>query len=431
MGLIKAFIGAVGGGLADQWLEVLEPNEMSDTTVFTTGVTVRQGDKRSSNTKGTADTVSNGSIIHVYDNQFMMLVDGGKVVDFTAEPGYYKVDHSSLPSLFSGQLGASLKETFSRFKFGGVPSAKQKVFYVNLQEIKGIKFGTRNPVNYFDSFYNSELFLRAFGTYSVKITDPIKFYQEAVPRNADRVEIGEINEQYLNEFMEALAAAVNKLSADGERISFVVSKGRELSKYMAEALDEEWKQNRGMEVLSVGIGSISYDEESQKLINMRNQGAMLGDPTVREGYVQGSIARGLEAAGSNSAGSMAGFMGVGVGLQGAGGVGAAFSQSNQAQMQNNAAQAAQAAQTAAAPQGGWACAAGHVNNDESRFCATCGEKKPEKAASWVCSCGKENAEAAKFCPSCGAKKPEEGACKNCGKKLEAGAKFCPECGQKQ
>lgn len=59
---------------------------------------------------------------------------------------------------------------------------------------------------------------------------------------------------------------------------------------------------------SVGIASISYDEESTKLINMRNQGAMLSDPTIREGYVQGSVARGMEAAGSNAAGSVSGFM---------------------------------------------------------------------------------------------------------------------------
>ncbi len=44
---------------------------------------------------------------------------------------------------------------------------------------------------------------------------------------------------------------------------------------MADILDEEWKQNRGVEIASVGIASISYDEESTKLINMRNQGAML------------------------------------------------------------------------------------------------------------------------------------------------------------
>ena len=78
---------------------------------------------------------------------------------------------------------------------------EQRVYYINLQEIKGLKFGTRTPVNYFDSFYNAELFLRAHGTYSVKITDPLKFYGEVIPKNTDHVEMDEINEQYLNEYM--------------------------------------------------------------------------------------------------------------------------------------------------------------------------------------------------------------------------------------
>ncbi len=153
---------------------------MGDKTVFVRGVQVRQG--KGSNTKGSSDLVSNGSIIHVYPNQFMMLVDGGKIVDYTAEPGYYKVSQSSEPSLFNGEFGNALRETFNRVRFGGVVPGAQKVYYVNLQEIKGIKFGTRNPVNYFDNFYNAELFLRAHGNYSVKITDPIKFYAEVVPR---------------------------------------------------------------------------------------------------------------------------------------------------------------------------------------------------------------------------------------------------------
>ena len=150
----------------------------------------------------------NGSVIHVYPNQFMMLVDGGKIVDFTAEEGYYKVDNAAAPSLFSGGFGASIKESFSRVKFGGVPSTSQKAYFINLQEIKGIKFGTRNPISYFDSFYNAELFLRAHGMYSIKVTDPIKFYTEVIPKNADRVDISAINEQYLNEFLEALGAGL-------------------------------------------------------------------------------------------------------------------------------------------------------------------------------------------------------------------------------
>ena len=101
MGIIKAIAGAIGGNLADSWLEVIEAAPMSDTTVFAKGIKVRN-DKRSSNKKGTEDVISNGSVIHVYPGQFMMLVDGGKVVDFTAEEGYYKVDNSAAPSMFAG-----------------------------------------------------------------------------------------------------------------------------------------------------------------------------------------------------------------------------------------------------------------------------------------------------------------------------------------
>ncbi|WP_243854938.1 SPFH domain-containing protein [Halalkalibacterium halodurans] len=333
MGIIKAAVSAVKGGLADQWLEVIEPQGMSDSTVMSVGVKVRPKDRRNQNFKGTEATVSNGSIIHVYPNQFMMLVDGGEIVDYTAEEGYYEVDFFGMPSMFNGEFGDSLKETFNRVKFGGVPSKTQKVYFINLQEIKGIKFGTRHPINYFDNFYNAELFLRTHGTYSIKIVDPIKFFMEAIPRNQSVVDIKQINEQYLSEFMNALQAAINQMSSDGTRISFVTSKGMELAKYMATVLDEDWRRMRGMQVESVGIASISYDEQSQNLINMRNKGAMLQDPTVREGYVQGSVARGLEAAGSNESGAMQGFMGVGMGMQGSGGFMGAVSDANRQQMQ--------------------------------------------------------------------------------------------------
>ncbi len=425
MGIIKAAVSAVSGALADQWLEVIEPGDMGDRTVFAKGVQARRG----SNTKGTDNTVSNGSVIHVYPNQFMMLVDGGKVIDYTAEEGYYTVNNSSMPSLFNGQFGDALKESFNRIRYGGVTPVSQKVYYVNLQEIKGIKFGTRNPINYFDMFYNSELFLRAHGTYSIKITDPLLFYAEVIPKNADKVEIDSINEQYLDEFLEALQSSINQMSADGTRISFVASKGRELAKYMADTLDEDWKKMRGMEIQSVGIASISYDEESQKLINMRNQGAMLSDPSVREGYVQGAVARGMEAAGSNSGGAMAGFMGMGMGMNAGGGFMGAASAANMQQMQMRqgmqpgmgqpqpgmqqngqpygAAQQAYAGGAAQRPAytpvgaqnqaAGWTCSCGHVNT--GKFCSECGKPAPVPDSTWTCSCGHVNT--GKFCSECG------------------------------
>ncbi|ETA82451.1 SPFH domain-containing protein [Youngiibacter fragilis] len=403
MGIIKAIASAIGGSLADQWLEVVEPDDMGDNTVFTSGRKVRRGDRRNSNVKGTENTVSNGSVIHVYPNQFMMVVDGGKVVDFTAEEGYYTVSNSSLPSLFTGKFGDALKETFNRVKYGGVTPTAQKVFYINLQEIKGIKFGTKNPLNYFDNFYNSELFLRTHGNYSIKITDPLKFYAEAVPRNADKVEIGDINEQYLSEFLEALQSAMNKMSVDGIRISHVASKGTELSKYMADVLDKSWNDMRGFIIQAVGIASISYDDESKELINMRNKGAMLGDPSVREGYVQGSIARGLEAAGSNEAGSAATFMGMGMGMQAGGGFMGTASQSNVEQMRMKEQQAQQAQKSQAA---------GAV----------------VQSGDWKCgNCGTVNS--GKFCTECGARKIEGWKCGNCGHEVKgAKPRFCPECG---
>lgn len=423
MGIIKAVASAAGGALSDQWLEVIEPDNMGERTVFTRGVAVRPKDKRGQNRKGTEDSISSGSVVHVYPNQFMLLLDGGKVVDYTAEEGYYTVEAGGTPSLFSGQFGDALEDSFRRIQFGGVPSGVQKVYFVNLQEIKGIRFGTRNPISYFDQTYNAELFLRAHGTYSIKITDPLRFYAEAIPRNRERVEIEDIGEQYFSEFMEALQAAINQMSADGVRISYVPSKGRELSRYMSTILDEDWKLMRGIEVQSVGIASISYDEESQKLIQMRNQGVMLSDAAIREGYVQGAMARGIEAAGSNANGAAAGFMGVGMGMQSGGGMAAAFSQTNQQQMQQKADSS-----------GGWQCTCGAKNGEESRFCAQCGAKRPAPANSWECPQCHTICQG-NFCTQCGGAKPESKIkCPKCGSEVEAvdgvKPKFCMQCGEK-
>ena len=185
--------------------------------------------------------------------------------------------------MFNGELKDSIKETFRRIKIGGQPSGSQQVYFINLQEIKGIKFGTRNALQYFDNFYNAELFVRCHGSYSIKITDPLKFFSEAVPRNAEHVDINDINDQYFDEFLGALQAAIGQMSVDGQRISALPSKSLELAKYMSNVLDADWNELRGMEIVSVGVASISYDEESKKLINMRNQGAMLSDATIREG----------------------------------------------------------------------------------------------------------------------------------------------------
>lgn len=414
MGIVKAITTAVGGALSDQWLEVVEAGNMDDQTVFTSGVKIRKG----SNTKGTDNTVSDGSIIHVYPNQFMLLTDGGKVIDYTAEPGYFTVKNSSMPSLFNGQFEEAIRESFDRIRFGGQTPTAQRVYFINLQEIKGIKFGTPTPINYFDQFYNAELFLRAHGTYSIKVTDPLRFYSEAIPRNASRVVVDDINSQYLSEFLEAFQSAVNQMSADGIRISYVSSKGRELGQYMANVLDDQWDAQRGITIQSVGIASISYDEESQKLIQMRNQGAMLSDPSVREGYIQGAAARGLEAAGSNSGGTMAGYMGMGMGMNAGSGFLGAASNTNmqQMEMERRERMAAEASARAESPAGNQA-----FNPAESPAAGAA----PAPSDTWTCPCGAVNT--GKFCPECGAPRPAGPWTCGCG--AVNNGKFCSECGK--
>lgn len=414
MGIIRAITGAVGGSLADSWQEVIEPSPMGENDCLVPGRLVTQNG-RGQNKKGFENIVSNGSIIHVYDKQLMILVDGGKIVDFTAEPGYFKVDNSSMPSLFAGQFGDAVKNTFERVKFGGIPSQSQRVFYLNLQEMKNIKFGTPNAINYFDNFYNAELFIRAHGTYSVHIREPFKFYQEVIPKAAvtenRAVNFQELNQQYCDEFIEALASAINQYSADGNRISFITSKSRELGKYMADTLDEEWNQLRGMEVVSVGI-KVSYDEDSQALINMRNKGAMMSDAAVQQGYVAANISEGLKDAGSNANGAMAGFMGMGVGMNAGSNVLGGYMQNPQYSSQQSAQPAPQqsAPQQPAqkqpaqqsVPENGWTCECGTVNT--GKFCSECGLKKPEAPKKRFCTnCGAELSDSAKFCPECGTK----------------------------
>lgn len=416
MGIIKAVKDAAGGTLADQWLEVIEPDAMDTTTVFVSGVPVQRDGRRGSNTRGTADYITDGSIIHVYPNQFMLLVDGGKVVDYTAEEGYYRFSSAATPSLFNGNLDASIAESFDRIRYGGVSPIRQKVYYINLQEIKGIKFGTRSPVNYYDTFYNAELFLRAHGTYSIKIIDPLRFYAEAVPRSAQRVDISEINEQYMSEFLEAFSSAINRFSADGVRISHVTSKGMELGRYMTTILDEDWRRLRGIEIQSVGIASISYDESSAELINMRNKGAMLSDSGVQQGYLHGSAARGLEAAASNSGGSFSGLMGFGLAAQAANSL---FGMANQAPF------------PAPNAGNGWVCACGVRNT--GNFCQECGKPRPAAGggSGWTCACGETNT--GNFCQNCGKPRPAARSvqCRKCGFRPDtsrAVPKFCPQCG---
>ena len=439
MGLIKAGIGALGSVLADQWKEFFYCDSLENDVLMVKGQKRISG--RSSNTKGSDNVISNGSGIAVADGQCMIIVEQGKVVEVCAEPGQFTYDSSTEPSIFSGKLGDSIKETFKligkRFTYGGDTGKDQRVYYFNMKEIMDNKFGTANPFMF--EVVNKRIGMsrtvqvRCNGIYSYKITDPILFYTKIAGNVSDEFRREEIDMQLKTEFISALQPAFAKLTELELRPAQIPAHTTELKDAMNAALKVEWTDRRGISVESIALNPITLTEEDMKKINQMEDAATMGsNPFMMAGRMTDAQANAMEAAASNEAGAMTGFMGMGMAMNANGGFNAAqMYQAGVQQQRQMAQQQAAAAPAQAAPANGWKCACGATVS--GKFCTECGAKKPE-AVGWNCSCGAVNK--GKFCSSCGAKKPEGAPlyqCDKCGWKPEDPKnppKFCPECGDR-
>ena len=424
MGLIKAGIGALGGTLADQWKEFFYCDSLDKDVLVTKGIKRVSG--RSSNTKGSDNLISNGSGIAVADGQCMMIVEQGKIVEVSAEPGEYTYDTSTEPSIFAGSLGKSIVETFKtigkRFTYGGDTGKDQRVYYFNTKELIDNKFGTPNPVPFrvVDSKIGLDIdvSIRCSGVYSYKIADPLLFYTNVCGNVAQDYRRQELETQLKTEFISALQPAFGKLSAMELRPNEIVTHNTDLENAMNSILSEKWAQLRGLKVVSVALGSVTLPEEDAEMIKQAQRTAIMRDPTMAAATLVGAQADAMKAAASNEAGAMTGFMGMGMAMN-QGGVNA----------QNLFAMGQQTA-NAQPQQSGWKCACGTVN--QGKFCEDCGAKRPDMG--WTCSCGSVNK--GKFCPDCGAKKPAAAPlyrCDKCGWEPEDPKdppKFCPECGDR-
>ncbi len=438
MGLIKAGLGALGGVLADQWKEFFYCDAMDNDTLMVKGQKKTSG--RSSNTKGEDNIISNGSGIAVADGQCMMIVEQGKVVEFCAEPGEYTYDSSTEPSIFAGKLGESIKETFKaigkRFTYGGDTGKDQRVYYFNLLEIMDNKFGTANPFMF--KVVNKEIGMsrtvqiRCNGIYSYRLTDPMLFYTKVAGNVAGEYTRDQLDSQLKTEFVSALQPAFAQLSALALHPAEIPGHTGELKAALNEALKADWTDRRGISVESVAINPITLTPEDMEKINQMEDAATMGqNPFMMAGRMTNATADAMEAAASNEAGAMNGFIGMGMaGNAMGGGFNAAQSFYNMGQQQ--AQQMAQQSPQQAAPapaEGAWRCACGATVT--GKFCTECGAKKPEDNG-WKCACGAVNK--GKFCAECGQKKPEGAPlyrCDKCGWEPEDPhdpPKFCPECG---
>ena len=388
MGFVSAIISAAGGTLSDQWKEYFYCDSLGSDVVC-----VKASRKsRGFGNRGNDNIISEGSVIAVADGQCAIVTEQGQVIDICAQPGEYRFDSSTQPSIFTGSLGDGVKNTIAeigkRFTFGGAPSTDQRIYYFNTKELTGMKYGTASPVPFrvIDprAGIDMDIRIKAFGEYSIRVTNPVLFYTNVCANQADRFCISEIESQLRSELLTALQPAFAAISETGIRYSQLPAHTLELTDLLNRQLSAKWKDLRGIEIVSFGMNSIKADAEDEKIIRDMQKDAAYVNPSLGAAALTGAQAQAIRDAANNTAGAMTGFMGMNAAMN-AGGVNA------------NALY-----QQASASHQGWTCPqCGSIN--QGNFCSVCGTKNPANTA-WKCpTCGSVNQ--GSFCSQCGTKKP--------------------------
>ena len=412
LGFIGAAISAVGGNLKDQWKDAVICEDMTN-NVLMMRKTTKTG------------VISHGSSIIVNPGQIAVIVSGGRVVDATAQEGVYRYEEGA-PSFFAGDFGASFKDMWTRFTYGGGRPIQDSVFYINATEILDNGFGTAVPVMYRDwehavmnarmggGLQPMKVDITCFGKYTFKIKDPAAFLRE-IAGTADIYEKETLCEQMRAEVQSALQAVLNELCSEKNKVAplDLPSQTPLIKKIMQEGVYDEDIRRRGINIVSFAIQGIKLTEESAEKIDRYEIG---GDAYQQQGVMTDAYATAMVDAANNTSGAATGFMGMGmVNMMGAPAMFGNQMMNNQMQQQPMQQQPMQqgmnmaGAQTMQQPQAAPAAA-------------------PTPAAAGI-TCAKCGATVVgKFCAECGTKVevPTKKFCSNCGK--EVSGKFCAECG---
>lgn len=333
MGLIRAAIGALGGTLADQWIDFFTvPSGISQTAAVFPAVLKGVNAGRGSNTKASPGIITNGSRLVIPEGYGLMTFQDGELTSLVTSPGAYIWDSESLDSqsiFIDGDiLSLLIGQSWNRFKYGGRPSSQQLALFVSLKELPNNRFGTQNTIYWDDAYLNAQVGATTRGTYTLKIVDPVLFTRNFLPasflQNGEIFDFldpdNEVANQLFNEVVASIAPAFSIYTNDpekGNRISSIQRDSIGLSASLSQAVEEafQWKAERGLTIAKVAILGIDYDEQTRTLLaTVQRADALSGS----RGNInlQAAVAAGFEAAGSVD--GAAGILGLGIA---AGGVG--------------------------------------------------------------------------------------------------------------
>ena len=320
MGLLKATTNSISQVVGDQFKEFITPATTDKSVLVQKGV-VNHG---VGNTNPTEGIITNGSKIVIPEGYAMMIVDNGAIKEFSAEAGEFIWDQSSEPSIFEGGffngIGESIKRIGNRITFGGQTAHDQRVYYVNLLNITGNKFGSTNTETLFDPVYGS-VEITFFGEYSFKVVDPtilITNVLGSMPK--DEVTVDEVvGGQLKMEFTSNVSTCIADLMTTNN-ISFntVQKYKNEVVKVMNNLLDESWIKQYGLEIQDMAL-NINASDESKAIIREvdaeisreKRRGDMYAaNPS---GMMAAATADAMVNASKNENGAMMGFMGMNMG----------------------------------------------------------------------------------------------------------------------
>lgn len=387
MGLIKALTNAVSSTFGDEFEEYVTCPTVDKNVMMVRGE-VHHGKGNKHPTEG---VISNGSKIVVPQGWAMMLVDNGKVCEFTSEAGEFKYDNGSEPSIFSGGLGKGIKDSIktlgSRITYGGQAARDQRVYYVNLLTVTGNKFGSNQPKKITDDKYGI-IEVTFFGEYAYKVEDPIALVGNMLGANGkETVTFDEVmGSQLKSEFVEQVSKAISIVMRE-KKVPFgdILSYGSDISENINKILSPTWKTKYGIVVTDVALGDLNVTDASMERINKIDDATIFSDARLQSGLMASASAEALKNAASNDGGAMVGF--AGMNLAGNAGANLMGTINNQVQQQAQA-----------------------ENNTPKDVVSD--NKEAEKVSSDSNTNNVPN-----FCPNCGAKTNGAKFCSNCGTKL--------------
>ena len=189
-----------------------------------------------------------------------MFFRDGKALD-TFGPGRHTLNTNNLP-LLTGLVGIA---------FGGATPFTAEVYFVSLREFSDLRWGTAQPVAFRDTDFGM-VRLRAFGGYSIRISDPQLFVQQIVgSRGAYTTGLIEdyLRGMIVNEFNDMLGAVhTSLLDLPGQTA--------ELAAAMRNALADDFRRI-GLDLTSFQIVAITPPDDVQQRIDERTNMSVLGD----------------------------------------------------------------------------------------------------------------------------------------------------------